>query len=246
MLLRRADRSDMRLDRYVGHAAGIGRSNAKRAIRQGLVSVEGLPDAIPETDIDPDSVRVTYNGALLEWEEHVYLMMNKPAGYVTAVSDRKEETVTRLIPEKYASRVHPVGRLDKDTEGLLLLTDDGDLTHSIISPQYHVPKTYYCELVRDISEEDLDRLRRGVDIGDDKLTRECSAEYAEGRDRIFITISEGRFHQIKRMLYAVDNELRYLKRLSVGNILLGDLEPGHVRKLTHEELSSLKEYRKSE
>ena len=235
----------MRLDRYVGHAAGIGRSSAKRAIRQGLVVVEGMPDAIPETDIDPVTVRVTYNGSLLEWEEHIYLMMNKPSGYVTAMSDKKEQTVASLLPDMYVSRVHPVGRLDKDTEGLLLLTDDGDLTHALISPAYHVPKTYFCELKHGLTGEDMERLRHGVDIGDDEFTHEAIAEYAGDPDRIFLTIFEGRFHQIKRMIYAVDNELISLTRLSVGTVLLGDLEPGQVRYLTQEEVSSLQEYRKN-
>ncbi|MCR5304214.1 MAG: rRNA pseudouridine synthase [Lachnospiraceae bacterium] len=230
----------MRLDRYVGKAAQITRSDAKRAIRKGLVSVEGLSEILPETDIDPAVIKATYNGKPLFWEEHVYLMLNKPSGCVSAMSDRKEKTVAEYIPEQYVSRVNPVGRLDKDTEGLLLFTDDGELTHALISPEYHVSKTYLCGLSKDISEEDLEKLRKGVDIGDNETTRPADVKYSGGHDSIVLTIYEGRFHQVKRMLYAVGNEVVTLRRLSEGGITLGDLPLGETRKLTEDEVGILR------
>ena len=161
--------------------------------------------------------------------------MNKKAGYITAVEDPREKTVMELLPDWVIKKeLAPVGRLDKDTEGLLLLTNDGQLNHKLLAPKSHVEKTYYAELEKDISSEDIEKLENGVDIGG-YITMPAKAEIV-GEKKIYLTIKEGKFHQVKKMLEAVDNKVTYLKRISFGKLLLDDMELGEVREVKVEDI----------
>ena len=161
--------------------------------------------------------------------------INKKGGYITAVDDPKDKTVMDLLPEWVIKKdLAPVGRLDKDTEGLLLLTNDGQLNHRLLSPKSHVDKTYYAELEKDISEDDLEKLRNGVDIGG-YITMPALAEKIDDK-KIHLTIKEGKFHQVKKMLEAVDNKVIYLKRISFGKLKLDDMELGEVREVNLEDI----------
>ena len=171
-------------------------------------------------------------------------MLNKPAGVVSATEDKREKTVVDLITEKRRKDLFPVGRLDKDTEGLLLITNDGALAHELLSPRKHVDKTYFVKVKEQVSTEHVKLLETGVDIGEEKLTLPGKiSRMALERTSLCLTIREGKFHQIKRMFQAVDNEVLYLKRLSMGTLELDEnLEPGAYRPLTQEEIKRLKEH----
>lgn len=171
-------------------------------------------------------------------------MLNKPGGVVSATEDKREKTVLDLIQEKKRKDLFPVGRLDKDTEGLLLITNDGPLAHELLSPKKHVDKTYFVKAGKPLSDEDVRMLETGVDIGEEKQTLPGKvSRLSPERTSFCLTIREGKFHQIKRMLQAVDNEVLYLKRLSMGSLVLDEgLDPGEYRPLTQEEIERLKEH----
>ncbi len=232
----------MRLDKYINDCTGIGRSSVRKAVRLGKITVNSSNNVKPELNIEPGKDEVYYDGTLLEYVQFHYFMLNKPAGLISARTDNREKTIIDLMPAKLRDKLAPVGRLDKDTEGLIIITDDGMLAHNLISPKKHVDKKYYCDLKAEISEEDLKKLENGINIGDAELTLPAKAEYAgDDRKSIYLTIHEGRFHQIKRMLYAVNNEVVYLKRISISDIPLDpELPKGGYRPLTAEELQRLK------
>lgn len=232
----------IRLDKYLADM-GLGtRSVIKKEIQSGSVSVNGVPARRPETKIDTEQDRVTFHGDPVAYEEHVYYMLNKPAGVVSATTDRRETTVVELIKDSRRDGLFPVGRLDKDTEGLLLITDDGELAHRLLSPKKHVDKVYFAKIQGQVTDEDIKIFAQGLDIGDEKPTLPaelviCSTgEFSE----IMLTIREGRFHQVKRMFQAVGKEVVYLKRLRMGSITLDEaLKPGEYRRLTEEEVERL-------
>lgn len=236
----------IRLDKYMCDL-GIGtRSEVKNWIRKGMVTVDGLVLKKPEQKIDEQLSVLCFQGKTYAYERHVYYMMNKPAGVITATMDRKEPTVLDLLREELSKQgvslhpdVSPVGRLDKDTEGLLLLTNDGALAHHLLSPRHHVSKVYEVHCKEPVSSDAIEKLKSGVDIGEDSLT--LPAEATKLTDTvILLTIYEGKFHQVKRMLQAVDNEVLYLKRLQMGALRLDEtLKKGGVRPLTMEELHAL-------
>ena len=189
----------------------------------------------PQSNIKENEDRVEYNNRVLEYSKFRYYIMNKKAGYITAVEDPREKTVMELLPDWVIKKeLAPVGRLDKDTEGLLLLTNDGQLNHKLLAPKSHVEKTYYAELEKDISSEDIEKLENGVDIGG-YITMPAKAEIV-GEKKIHLTIKEGKFHQVKKMLEAVDNKVIYLKRISFGKLLLNDMELGEVREVKVEDI----------
>lgn len=234
---------EMRLDKFLSEV-GVGtRSQVKAAVRKGRVTVNGDVVTRPEYKVKPGTDTVAYAGTVCAYER-VYYMLHKPAGVVTAVTDNVNRTVMDLIDTKGRKKLSPVGRLDKDTEGLLLITDDGALSHSLLSPARHVDKTYLARLAHPLTPESKRRLETGVDIGDGKPTLPASIQDVsndESGPAVYITIREGRFHQIKRMLEAVENEVVYLKRLSMGSLRLDEaLPPGEYRRLTDEELSQLR------
>ncbi len=230
----------MRLDKFLC-GCGLGtRSRIKKDIRDGLVTVDGAKALRPEQQIDEARSRVCYGGKPCVYERHVYYLLNKPAGVVSATEDARERTVLDLLGEDRREGIFPVGRLDKDAEGLLLLTDDGALAHALTSPAKHVEKEYECRLAAPIDARQKELLEQGVDIGEKNPTRPAAVRVLDER-RIALTITEGRFHQVKRMLRAVGNEVVFLKRLRMGPLRLdGDLAAGSYRKLTEEETERLR------
>lgn len=234
----------IRLDKFLADM-GLGtRSEVKKEIYKGQVRVNGIPERSPEYKLDIQKDLVEVNGRQISYAQQEYYMLNKPAGVVSATEDKKDMTVLDLIQEKQRKDLFPVGRLDKDTEGLLLITNDGLLAHQLLSPKKHVKKTYFVRVENPVSPEDIKILEEGVDIGEEKRTlpAEISCLSPE-KNSLCLTIKEGKFHQIKRMFQAVDNKVLYLKRLSMGSLTLDEtLDPGEYRPLTKEEIERLKDH----
>ena len=232
----------MRLDKFLCDSNIGTRSQVKTYIRQGLVTVNGSPAATADLKVEESDI-ITFRGNRLMPRGFVYYMMNKPQGVVSAVRDNTARTVVDLLENSDLPRngVFPVGRLDKDTEGLLILTDDGELAHRLLSPKKHVDKTYFVTAESPLTPEDLVRLEQGVDIGEDHLTMPAKIKL-ETDTEFWLTIHEGRFHQIKRMLQAVDNRVLALKRTAFGGLALDEsLKPGEYRILTKQEVEKLHE-----
>lgn len=230
--------SQIRLDKYLADA-GIGtRSQVKQYIRKKQVAVNGQLISSGDVKIMPETDIVTYQGEPVIYEAYTYYLLNKPAGYVSATTDTACQTVLDLIEES-SSNLFPVGRLDKDTEGLLLITNDGALAHQLLSPRRHVDKTYYAELNQDIPTDAIAVFQAGMDIGDEAPTLPARLEPLTSRSA-YLTIQEGRFHQVKRMFHAIGCEVTYLKRIRMGTLLLDEtLKPGCYRRLTTQELQDL-------
>jgi len=215
------------------------RSQVKKLIRQGSVLVNGFLAKDPDQKIDVDRDEVTFQGKKLKYQEFHYYMLNKPQGVVTATEDRDQRTVLDLLPQQIQKGLFPVGRLDKDTEGLLLLTDNGELAHRLLSPQKHVDKTYLVTLAHTLGSQEIETLEQGVDIGEKTLTRPAKVVKIKEK-QILLTIQEGKYHQVKRMLHGVGNEVTALKRVSFGPLALDEkLSPGIWRELTEDEVNSL-------
>ena len=221
---------------------------AESRSKTGGVTVNGAPVLKPETKIDPEKDVVALQGKQLFYSSFVGLMFHKPAGCVTATQDRCQKTVMDYIDHPRKKDVFPVGRLDLDTEGLLFLINDGDLSHRMLSPRHHVPKTYEAQIAGEVTKEDVQAFEEGVDIGEKKKTLPAQLEILEVNagetptSQIRLTICEGKFHQVKRMFEAVGVTVVYLKRLSMGSLKLDEtLATGDSRALTQEELECLKE-----
>lgn len=232
----------MRLDKFLSEMGMGTRSEVKKSITKGLVQVNGMVQKKPECKVDPEADEVLFQGQQVRYAAYEYYMLNKPAGVVSATEDARDRTVVELISEKLRGDLFPVGRLDKDTEGLLLITNDGDMAHRLLSPKKHVDKTYFAVIDGKVTEEDIQMFQEGVDIGDDKLTMpaELVILKSDETSEIELTIREGRFHQVKRMFHAVGKEVTYLKRLRMGTLQLDDtLEPGQYRALTKKEIEKL-------
>ena len=243
----------MRLDRFLCELNMGSRSQVRKLVRQGLVTVNGIPAASPEQKIDELSDEIRFRGEKLQYREFVYYMMNKPQGVVSASRDNAQRTVVSFLGEDAREDIFPAGRLDKDVTGLLLLTNDGELAHRLLSPKMHVDKTYRAVLAHKLSAEDIRRLETGVDIGEERPTLPARVELLtedDGRkedkavrdNKILLTLHEGKFHQVKRMLQAVGNEVVGLRRVAFGGLRLDPkLGPGEYRELTEEELAILRE-----
>lgn len=230
----------MRLDKFLCDTAGLTRTEAKNAVKKGQIAVNGHVQKAADFKVKENTDTVTFQGKPLSYAAFHYYMLHKPAGVITATEDKKESTVMDILREEKVKNLFPVGRLDKDTEGLLLITDDGELAHNLLSPKKHVDKEYLVKVRDSISEEDCRKLSEGVDIGDEKPTAPAKVERVAEKE-ILLTIREGRFHQVKRMLQAVGNEVLYLKRLSMGSLRLPeDLEKGAYRPLSEEEIYKIK------
>ncbi|MFU2423357.1 MAG: pseudouridine synthase [Bacteroides sp.] len=230
----------MRLDKFLCDTAGLTRTEAKNAVKKGQIAVNGQVQKAADFKVKETTDTVTFQGKPLSYAAFHYYMLHKPAGVITATEDKKESTVMDILREEKVKNLFPVGRLDKDTEGLLLVTDDGELAHNLLSPKKHVDKEYLVKVRDSISEEDCRKLSEGVDIGDEKPTAPAKVERVAEKE-ILLTIREGRFHQVKRMLQAVGNEVLYLKRLSMGSLRLPeDLEKGAYRPLSEEEIYKIK------
>ena len=230
----------MRLDKFLCDTAGLTRTEAKNAVKKGQIAVNGQVQKAADFKVKENTDTVTFQGKPLFYAVFHCYMLHKPAGVITATEDKKESTVMDILREEKVKNLFPVGRLDKDTEGLLLITDDGELAHNLLSPKKHVDKEYLVKVRDSISEEDCRKLSEGVDIGDEKPTAPAKVERVAEKE-ILLTIREGRFHQVKRMLQAVGNEVLYLKRLSMGSLRLPeDLEKGAYRPLSEEEIYKIK------
>lgn len=233
----------MRLDKFLCNV-GIGtRSEVKKVISKGRVSVDGNVSRDPGAKVDENNSLVSFDGKELHYSQHVYFMLNKPQGVISAsrtdLRNKGEVCVIDLIKEEKHRELFPVGRLDKDTVGLLLITDDGVLAHNLLSPKKHVDKKYYVELEKPLNENDKTKIEAGIDIGDDTPTLPASIEMIDTHS-LYITIREGRFHEIKRMFEAVDNKVLFLKRIEMGALVLDkNLDYGEYRPLTEEELLSI-------
>lgn len=234
----------MRLDKYLCDMQLGTRSQIREAVKKGLVTVNGGLVKTPDFKLDEKKDTVTYMGEAVAYQTLYYYMLHKPAGYVTATRDGREPTVMELLPHASGKALSPVGRLDKDTEGLLLITNDGELAHNLLSPKKHVAKTYYVECDGRLDQDAVARLERGVDIGDETPTLPAKVHLtAQSKNAccMELTITEGRFHQVKRMVQAVGATVTYLKRLSMGTLTLDEsLEKGCYRPLTEKELADLK------
>ena len=235
----------MRLDKFLG-SCGLGtRKQLKEFIKNGMVSVDGVVASKPDINIDPAKNEILFSGESLtaHYKEFRYYLLNKPQGVVSATRDNHDETVLDLIDVGFDNNLAPVGRLDKDTEGLLIITNDGKLAHRLLSPKKHVEKEYEVHTRSRLTEKDLKKLEEGVEIGDDEPTLPAKAfiEDRDGEEILHLIIHEGRFHQVKRMLEAVGNEVVFLRRIRMGGLVLDpDLAPGEYRELTDEELELLK------
>ena len=235
----------MRLDKYLSDMGCGTRSEVKKAIRQGSVSVGGQTVTDPGLSVETDgSAAVLFRGEPVVHEEFVYYMLHKPAGVITASEDRHEKTVIDLITGPVRKDLFPVGRLDRDTEGLLLITNDGALAHRLLSPRRHVDKVYHARIDGPVGEAEIEAFRNGLHLPDGLVCQSAELRALPQKDGSFeveVTIREGKFHQIKRMFRAVGREVLYLKRLSMGPLRLDpDLPPGAFRRLTGEEAGALK------
>ncbi len=228
-----------RLDKIIANRGIASRREVKELVRQGRVLVDGVPASAADMKVSLETAAVTVDGVAVSGERYTYLLLHKPAGVLTATEDRRQPTVMDLLPQQYR-RLAPVGRLDKDTEGLLLLTDDGELTHRLLSPRYHVDKVYYARVEGTPDQTDAAAFAAGLLLGDGLQCLPARLEPLGG-DACLVTLREGKFHQVKRMLASRGKPVRYLKRLAMGPLRLEDtLKTGQWRLLTPEELSALR------
>lgn len=235
------ERMIMRLDKFLCEMKIGTRSQVKTYICQGHVTVNGMPVKQPDLKIEESSDEIIFRDNILHYRKFFYYMLNKPPGAVSATRDKLAPTVISLLGDAYREDVFPVGRLDRDTTGLLVLTNDGALAHQLLAPKRHVDKTYHATLERKLSVEAADLLQQGVDIGDEKPTMPARVQILDD-ETILLTIREGRYHQVKRMLAAVGNHVLALKRITFGSLELdASLKPGQFRELTEEEINRLKE-----
>ena len=232
-----------RIDKLVASSGKYTRSEVKKLIRAGLVLVDGIAVRSGDEKADPETVEICVKGEVLTWRRFTWLMMNKPAGLLSATEDGRQKTVLDLLPQELQRQeLFPVGRLDKDTEGLLLLTNDGATAHELLSPKKHVDKVYYARTAGRLTEADCQRFREGIHLDDglDCLPAELEIIRAGEESEAYVTLREGKFHQVKRMLAYCGKPVLYLKRVSMGNLTLDPaLEKGCYRFLTEDEVNLL-------
>lgn len=235
----------MRVDKLLSNVGVASRAELKKYCKQGLISVNGKVINNPGVQVDSENDDVRFNGEKIVYREFVYIMLNKPDGYISATYDKYDPIVLDLIDQSYlVFEPFPVGRLDKDTEGLLVLTNDGQLAHRVLSPKKHVPKTYYAKIQGKVTEEDILAFEKGVILDDGYETMPSQLKILKSDDmsEIELTIHEGKFHQVKRMFESVGKKVVYLKRLSMGKLKLDEsLGLGEYRELTEEEVKLIEE-----
>ena len=236
----------MRIDKMLANLGFGSRKEVKQLLKSGAVKIDDVIVKDAKQHVDTAKQVVTLNGEVIEYREFIYLMMNKPQGVLSATEDSVGETVIDLLElEDQVYEPFPVGRLDKDTEGLLLITNDGQLSHKLLSPKKHVPKTYFAVIDQEVTDEDVKAFAEGVTLDDGYETKPGELRILKSglRSDIELTITEGKFHQVKRMFEAVGKKVIYLKRISMGPLPLDEtLELGEYRELTDEEVELLKEY----
>lgn len=228
----------MRLDKCLCHLGYGTRKDVKKIIRSGVVSINGIVCKKEDTKFDEENDQLMIDGIDIIYQKFVYIMLNKPQGVISATEDGLHETVLNCIQDT-TKGLFPVGRLDIDTEGLILLTNDGQLAHDLLSPKKHVDKTYYVEISEPLSKESIELIEKGITIDGDELCKPAKVKVLSDK-AIELTITEGKFHQVKRMILACQSEVTYLKRISMGSLQLDkELELGQWRYLTNDELESL-------
>lgn len=234
-----------RLDKILGNLGYGTRAEIKRYCKSGIVIVNGQAAKNASAHVDPENDEILFDGELVRYRKYIYIMLNKPDGYISATYDNKEKTVLELIDSSYlAFEPFPVGRLDKDTEGLLVLTNDGQLAHRVLSPKKHVPKTYYAKIDGIVTNEDVEAFKEGVELDDGYKTLPAHLEILKSDDtsEINVTIHEGKYHQVKRMFESVNKKVVYLKRISMGSLKLDEsLSLGEYRELTDKEVALIEE-----
>jgi len=232
----------MRVDKLIANSTSWGRKEIKQFVKKGLVTVNGKVISDPGFHVDEQNDIVALSGESIVYSRYTYLMLNKPDGYISATFDKHYPVVTDLVPKEFSHlELFPVGRLDLDTHGLLLLTNNGDLAHRLLSPKSHVPKTYFVRSSHPIKPTDIEVFKNGITLDSDFTTLPSVLSPSfENPNESEVTIYEGKFHQVKRMFEAIDNEVVYLKRLSMGPLLLDDSLPeGECRPLTDDEIEKL-------
>jgi len=229
----------MRIDKYIGNSTPYSRKELKVFFKKGLVRLNGEVVTDIGMHIDEETAVVTLLGERVNYSRFTYLMLNKPSGYISATFDKKFPVVTELVPKEFSHLdLFPVGRLDIDTVGLLVLTNDGDTAHKLLTPKSHVPKTYYVESEKPLTQDGKKLFEDGVDLGD-FITIPAKVEILDEK-KAHLTIFEGKYHQVKRMYEAVDNKVTYLKRMKMGELVLDEsLEEGQMRLMTDEEIKKL-------
>lgn len=229
-----------RLDKVLAGTGRWSRREVKLLVRQGLVRLNGAAAGSAEEKCDPETAVITVNGETVVLRRFTYVLLHKPGGVLTATEDRRQETVMELLPQELRRvGLAPVGRLDKDTEGLLLLTNDGELTHRLLSPKYHVDKRYFARVDGHLTAAHAETFAKGMTLGDGLKCLPARLEILPDNGCI-VTVREGKFHQVKRMLASCGAPVVYLKRLSMGPLVLGDeLGRGEHRMLRDEEVAAL-------
>ena len=228
----------MRLDKFLANM-GVGtRSEVKQILKKGTVTVNDSIEKSPKCHINPEDDIVMVNGKQITFINHIYIMLNKPKGYISATHDGTNRTVIDLIPEYQHLDIFPVGRLDKDTEGLLLITNDGQFSHELMSPVKHVSKTYEVISQHTISDDDIEAFKQGITLSDGPVKPALLTRVNETTSQV--TIYEGKYHQVKRMFHAIENEVLELKRLKIANLALDEnLKSGEYKLLSDDELKLL-------
>ncbi|MEZ7170618.1 pseudouridine synthase [Sporosarcina sp. OR05] len=233
----------MRLDKLVSNMGFGSRKEVKGLLKKGAIQVNGVPVKDPALHVHPEQDEVSILGERIIYREFIYLMMHKPQGVISATEDNRDRTVIDLLDDEYRHfEPFPVGRLDRDTEGLLLLTNNGKLAHELLSPKKEVPKTYYAHIEGVVGQEDIERFAEGVTLEDGYFTKPGMLKILKSApiSEIELTITEGKFHQVKRMFEAVGKKVIYLKRMTMGELTLDEsLALGEYRELTDDELALL-------
>lgn len=234
----------MRLDKVLSNSGFGSRSEIRRLAKEGLIKVDGSTVYETSMHVDPENSNIEIRGTLLNYRRFIYVMMNKPAGVISATSDNKLRTAIDLLPEEFSCfDLFPAGRLDIDTEGMLLLTNDGQMAHDLLSPKKHVDKRYFAIIDGVVTDNDIKRFKEGVDLDDGYRTMPAELEIIKSgpRSEIELVLHEGKFHQVKRMFEAVGKKVNYLKRIQMGGLKLDNaLEPGECRELSTDEVVLLK------
>lgn len=232
----------MRIDRFLANSGVATRSTVRKIIKEKRVEVNGNIISDIAYKVDEFNDKILFDGKVINYKKNIYIMMNKPSGYISATYDNYHKTVLDLLEDKYSLfNLFPIGRLDIDTEGLIILTTDGNLSHSLLSPKKHIPKVYYVELEYELENDGILRIENGIDIGGYVTKNDTKIEQLS-LNTCYITITEGKFHQIKKMFLAINNKVKYLKRVKMNKLELDkELKLGEYRELHSYELELLKD-----
>lgn len=233
-----------RLDKIIASQGRFSRSEVKKLVKEGRVTLDGRAVKSSDVKADPDLSVICIDGENISYKKHIYLMLNKPKGVISATDDKSQKTVIDLVPEElFRQGLFPAGRLDADTTGFVLITDDGDFAHRILSPKNHILKTYHAILQRSVTDEDINAFKEGIELKDGTLCLEAQVRMIENEPPTAeIKIHEGKYHQVKRMFAALDNKVLELRRTKMGGLSLDKaLSEGQCREITDEELRMITE-----